>query len=65
MPNKELLRYAGLATQFLAALGVAIFIGIKVDRALQLSFPITTILLPLAILMGMFYKIYKDSSKLK
>lgn len=62
MPNNELLKYASMATQIMATLGVAIFFGLKADRFLQWKFPILTILLPLAALFSLFFKIYKDSS---
>ena len=55
------MRYAGLATQMLVSLGIAVFIGLKVDNWLRLSFPILVWLLPLLVLAGIMYKIYKDT----
>lgn len=63
MRNNELLKYGGLATQIIVTLGVTIFIGIKLDKYLNIKFPITTITLPLLVLVSLFWKIYKDSSK--
>lgn len=63
MRNNELLKYGGLATQIIVTLGVTIFIGIKIDKLTHLKFPIATILLPLLVLIIIFWKIYKDSSK--
>jgi len=63
MLNKDLLKYAGLATQFLATLGVALFLGFKADRKLGWKFPVLTITLPLAALIASFYRIYTDSSR--
>jgi len=63
MQNNNLLKYAGMATQFLVTLAVTIFIGYKVDHLLTLSFPIFTATLPLLILFVTFWKIYKDTSK--
>jgi len=63
MPNNELFKYAGLATQFLVTLAVAIFIGYKADAYFNFSFPILTVTLPLAILLVSFWKIYKDTKK--
>jgi len=63
MRNNELLKYGGLATQIIVTLGVTIFIGIKIDKLTHLKFPIATILLPLLVLISIFWKIYKDSSK--
>lgn len=63
MRNHELLKYAGLAAQLFATLGVAFFIGFKLDKKLHLRFPILTISLPLAALISLLYKVYLDSSK--
>jgi hypothetical protein len=63
MRNHELLKYGGLATQIIVTLGVTIFIGIKIDKLTNLIFPIATISLPLLVLIGIFWKVYKDSSK--
>ena len=63
MPNNELIKYGGLATQIIVTLGVAIFIGIKLDKYLNIKFPIATITLPLLVLVSLFWKIYKDATK--
>lgn len=63
MRNHELLKYGGLATQIIVTLGVTIFIGIKIDKQTNLKFPIATILFPLLVLIGIFWKVYKDSTK--
>ena len=55
------MRYAGLATQMLVSLGIAVFIGLKADKWMKLSFPILVWLLPLLILTGIMYKIFKDT----
>ncbi|MEO6315310.1 MAG: AtpZ/AtpI family protein [Chitinophagaceae bacterium] len=57
--NKDLMRYAGLATQMLVSLGVAVFIGLKADKWLKLSFPILSWLLPLLALAAIIYQIIK------
>lgn len=58
-----LMQYAGLATQLLVALGIAVFVGLKADQWFQLSFPLCAWLLPLLTLSAIFYKIIKDTSK--
>ena len=63
MRNHELLKYGGLATQIIVTLGVTIFVGIKIDNLTNLKFPIATISLPLLVLISIFWKVYKDSSK--
>ncbi len=63
--NKQLLRYAGLAMQFLVGIGIGVFIGLKVDKWLNLSIPLLVWLLPLLILCGIIYKIVKDTAAKK
>ena len=55
------MRYAGLATQMLVGLGIAVFIGLKADKWLKLSFPILSWLLPLLVLAAIIYKIIKET----
>jgi uncharacterized membrane protein YhiD involved in acid resistance len=62
MRNNELFKYAGMATQFLVTLGVAIFIGLKIDRWIAFGFPIATVTLPLLILVATFLKIFRDTN---
>lgn len=63
MPDKNLLKYAGLATQIIAALGVAFFIGYKIDRVIGWRMPWLMLLLPLLALIGLFWNIYRDTKK--
>jgi len=62
--NKELLRYAGLGTQLLVAIGIGLFAGMKLDKWLHTS-PLFTVALPLLILIGIFYKLVRETSKPK
>jgi Mn2+/Fe2+ NRAMP family transporter len=55
------MRYAGLATQMLAGLGIAVFIGLKTDKWLKLSFPILSWLLPLLVLAAIIFQIIKET----
>ncbi|MDP4284219.1 MAG: hypothetical protein Q8891_07325 [Bacteroidota bacterium] len=61
--NQQLMRYAGLAMQFLVSIGLTIFIGLKVDKWLHFSFPLLVWLLPLLIIIGIIVKIIKDTAK--
>ena len=61
--NKDLMRYAGLATQMLISLGIAVFIGLKADKWLKLSFPILSWLLPLLVLAAIIYQIIKQTGR--
>ena len=62
--NKELLRYAGLGTQLLVAIGLTLFAGLKADAWLHTS-PLFTVALPLLILIGIFYKLVRETGKQK
>ncbi|HWH63486.1 MAG TPA: hypothetical protein VNS50_09445 [Ginsengibacter sp.] len=63
--NKQLLRYAGLAMQFLISIGLGVFVGLKVDKWLHLSFPLLVWLLPLLIIAGLLLNILKETSRKK
>ena len=62
--NKELLRYAGLGTQLLVAIGLALFAGLKADKWLHTS-PLFTAALPLLVLILIFYKLIRETGKSK
>src|SRR4051812_12449008 len=63
-PNKrsynDLVRYSSIGTQIFAALGIAVFIGLKVDKWLKISAPLLVIILPVLVLSGIIYKIVKE-----
>lgn len=59
------MRYAGLAMQFLISIGLGVFIGLKADKWLTISFPLLVWLLPLLIIVGLLYNILKETSKKK
>jgi hypothetical protein len=60
--NQDLIRYAGLGTQILVALGLAVFAGLKGDKWLHTS-PLLVCILPLLILFVIFYKLIKETAK--
>lgn len=57
--KRDLLRYAGLASQLLVYLAIAVAGGIQVDRWVGI-FPVLTILFPLLTLAAVFYKLFKE-----
>ena len=61
--RKLLLQYAGFATQLIVALGVGVFAGYWIDGKINIDVPVFTWLLPLLILLIMFWKVMKDTSK--
>ena len=64
-PSDDLLRYAGLGGQILVALGLAVFVGLKLDKWMHLPFPLLVWLLPLVVVSMMIVKLIKETSKKK
>ncbi|MBS1760444.1 MAG: AtpZ/AtpI family protein [Bacteroidetes bacterium] len=62
--NGYLWRYAGLASQLLVAIGLAVFIGFEGDKKLNSS-PLLVSILPLIVLIIIFYKLIKDTENPK
>jgi F0F1-type ATP synthase assembly protein I len=59
--NRDILRYAGLGTQLLVAIGVAVFVGLKADKWLH-TLPLFSCALPLLVLIGIFYKLIRETT---
>jgi len=65
-PNKsksDLMRYAGLGMQLFVSLGLAVFVGYRVDRWVGMNFPLLVWALPLVVLFLIIYKLIKETSK--
>ena len=60
--NRDLIRYASLGTQMLVSIGLAVFIGLKLDKWLH-TLPLLACILPLLTLLGLFYKIMRETAK--
>ncbi len=54
------MRYASLGTQLVVALGLTVFTGLKADKWLHTS-PLLACLLPLLTLVGIFYKLMRET----
>jgi hypothetical protein len=63
--RSELLRYAGLSSEVLASVGISVFLGIKADKWLKLSFPIFSLSLPLLVIISLIVRLVKESSRKK
>lgn len=63
--NNILWKYAGMGAQILVSLGLAVFIGLKLDAWIGASFPILVWVLPLLVIIGLIVKTIKDTSKQK
>jgi hypothetical protein len=63
-PNSAL-RYAGLATQWMVMLLIAVWAGYKLDGVIGWKFPLLTVLLPLIALGIMLWQIIRETTKTK
>jgi len=63
--RRELLRYAGLSSEVFGSVGVSLFLGIKADKWLHVSFPLLSWCLPLLVIVLLIVKLIKESSKKK
>jgi len=61
-PGRLLRRYAGLASRYLAVLGLAVWGGWKVDQRLSWTFPLFVWLFPLVVITGLIVKAVLDTS---
>jgi len=60
--NRDLWRYASLGSQMLAAIGLAVFVGLKADKWLH-TLPLFACVLPLLTLVMIFYKLMRETAK--
>jgi hypothetical protein len=60
--RRELMRYAGLSTEVAGSVGLSLFLGIKADKWLKVSFPILSWVLPLLVIVLFIVQLIKASS---
>jgi ABC-type polysaccharide/polyol phosphate export permease len=63
--NRLLWQYAGLATQLLISLGLAMLVGGWIDKKIDWHMSLLVWLLPLLVLMATLFKLIKDTSNKK
>ena len=61
----DTMRYAGLATQWLVMLGLAVWGGMKLDKMIGWRFPALTVVLPLLALGVSLWQLVKSFNKPK
>jgi carbon starvation protein CstA len=61
--NKDIWRYAGLASQILVSLGLAVWAGVLLDKRVKLSFPIFSCALPLLVIAGLIVNLIKQAGR--
>ena len=60
--NSQLWKYAGLVMQFFISIGIAVFVGIKLDGWMNAKIPLLAWILPLLVILSIIIKIMKDTS---
>jgi Na+/glutamate symporter len=61
--GKQLLwQYSSLAFQLLASVGLAVYIGLAIDKWIKISIPLFVWLLPLIVIIAMIIKAIRDTS---
>ena len=60
--RRQLMRYAGLSTQVAVSVGVAVWLGMKADKWLKLSFPIFSVVVPLLVIVYVLIELIKANS---
>lgn len=63
--DNYLLRYAGLATQFLVGIGLMVFGGLKADEYFKFRMPLLVWILPLLLIISVIIKLIKETSSKK
>ena len=63
--NRFLWKYAGMATQFMVAIAVALYTGAALDKWLKTGMPLAVWALPLLFIIGIIIKIIIDTSSKK
>lgn len=63
--NTELWKYAGLSMQFFASIGIAVWIGIKIDQWLDLAKPLCAWVFPLLVIIGIIISIFRATGTKK
>jgi len=63
--SSDLMRYAGMGGQIFVSLGIALFVGYKIDKWTKLNIPLFVWLLPLLVLCVIIYKLIKETSTRK
>ncbi|HXD76458.1 MAG TPA: hypothetical protein VN616_01560 [Puia sp.] len=60
--RRQLIRYAGLASELAVAVGVSVWLGIEADKRLKLSFPVFSCAIPLLVIVVLLVQLIKANS---
>jgi hypothetical protein len=60
--RRQLMRFAGLGSQVAVSVGAAVWLGVKADQWLKLSFPIFSLGVPLLVIVFVLVQLIKANS---
>jgi hypothetical protein len=60
--RRQLLRYAGISSEVFGSVGLSVFLGMKADKGLKVSFPIFSWALPLLVIVVLLIQLVKTGS---
>jgi hypothetical protein len=63
--RRQLLQYAGVSTQVVVSVGLSVFVGVKADKWLKVSFPILSWALPLLVIVVLLVSLVRAGSSKK
>ena len=59
------MQYAGVSTQVVVSVGLSVFLGVKADKWLKVSFPILSWALPLLVIVVVLVNLVRAGSSKK
>jgi hypothetical protein len=59
------MRYAGISSEVVVSVGVSVFLGMKADKWMKVSFPILSWALPLLVIVVLLVNLVKAGSSKK
>ena len=59
------MQYAGVSTQVVVSVGLSVFLGVKADKWLKVSFPILSWALPLLVIVVLLVSLVRAGSSKK
>lgn len=62
-PVNSFLKYSGLGMQMLVSIGLAAWLGLKLDQYLELKFPVFLLTFVFLIFGGQMYQLYRSLNK--
>jgi F0F1-type ATP synthase assembly protein I len=62
-PVNTFIKYSGLGLQMLVSIGIGAWLGMKLDRYLELKFPVFLVTFVFLIFGGLMFQLYRSLNK--